>query len=351
MERPWALVTGANGFIGSRLVRLLIERGERVRAFVRAESDLRMLRGLPKDCFSLSVGDVQVEHTVYRALAGCDRMYHVAAAFKLWDRYPERILNPTIEGTRATLEAARKRKLRKVVVTSSVAALGVSHTPEPMDEEHEFNLQDPESYVEAKFEAEQVAIEMAEDGVPIVVVQPSTVVGPGDWKPTPSGTAIVRYLSSPSTLRLPITEGGVNIVDVDDVALGHLLAMDRGSIAERYIIGGDDLTFREIIETLSDLTDLALPGRTTGSGLAQLLGRVLEWRARSGGPEPIVTRRMVRDFAEAYAWVTSAKAEQELGYTHRPAREALARSVRWYLEKGYVSERAARRIRLELRST
>jgi dihydroflavonol-4-reductase len=278
-------------------------------------------------------------------------MYHVASNFKMWDRDPDQILEPAIEGTRATLSAARKRGLEKVVVTSSVAALGVSLEPEPMDEAHEFDLADPETYILSKYEAERVALEFADQGLPVVIVNPSGVMGPGDWKPTPTGQGIVSYLKLPPSLRMPVTDGGINVVDVEDVAMGHVLAMDKGRIGERYVLGGEDQTYTQLFETLSDLTGLAPPGRKLSSGMIELFGRLLELRARLFGGEPELTYRLARDFAFAYTWVTSEKAENELGYTYRPARETLARSVRWYLERGYVPERAARRVRLELRPT
>ncbi len=266
----------------------------------------------------------------------------------MWDSDPDRILKPAIEGTRATLEAAAKRKLQKIVVTSSVAALGVERKPESMDETHEFNLEDPETYIRSKYEAEQVALELATEGLPIVVVLPSGIVGPGDWKPTPTGASIVQYLKLSPAMRAPATEGGLNLVDVDDVVAGHMLAMDKGSVGERYILGGDNLTFEQMFSTLSELTGLA-PPRRIGRGMVSLAAFFMELNASLGGGEPMLTRRLARDFAFSYAWVTSEKAENDLGYKHRPAREALARSVRWYLEKGYVPDRAARRVRLELR--
>ncbi|MCA9599704.1 MAG: NAD-dependent epimerase/dehydratase family protein [Myxococcales bacterium] len=351
MSKPWVLVTGASGFIGARLVRALVERGERVKAFVRAGSSLKMLEDLPYDRCRLAVGDITISHTVYRALSECDRMYHVASNFQMWNTRPERILEPAIEGTRATLEAARRRGLEKIVVTSSVGALGTTQAPEPMDEGHEFNLRDPETYVLSKYEAERVALEAADDGLPVVVVLPAAVSGPGDWKPTPTGQGIVTYLKSSPAFRMPVPDGGLNIVDVDDVVDGHIRAMERGSIGERYILGGEDLTFRQMFETLSDLTGLAPPGGTASGGLVQLIGRLMELRARFGGRDPELTYRLARDYSTSYAWVTSERAEKELGYSHRPARETLARAVRWYLEHGYVPDKAARRVRLELRPT
>jgi len=348
MIEPWTLVTGASGFVGSRLVRALVERGERVKGFVRAGSSLKQLEGLPEDRFQLAFGDITAMHTVYRALSRCDRMYHVASNFKMWDSNPDNILKPAIEGTRATLEAAKKRKLSKVVVTSSTAALGSEPKPEPMDETHEFNLKDPETYIRSKHEAEQVAHEFAAEGLPVVMVLPSGIVGPGDWKPTPTGASIVQYLKLSPAMRAPVTEGGLNFVDVDDVVQGHMLAMDKGTVGERYVLGGDNVTFEQMFATLSALTGLAPPMRI-GQGWVSLAAALMELNANLGGGNPTVTRRMARDFAFSYVFVTSEKAENELGYTHRPAREALARSVRWYLEKGYVPDKAARRVRLELR--
>jgi dihydroflavonol-4-reductase len=349
MSESWTLVTGASGFVGSRLVRALVERGERVKAFVRAGSSLRQLADLPSDRCRLAVGDITVEHTVYRALAGCNRMYHVASNFKMWDPNPESILTPAIEGTRATLEAARRRGLDKIVVTSSVAALGTTSTPEPMDEEHEFNLTDPETYILSKYEAERVALEAAAEGLPIVIVLPSGIFGPGDWKPTPSGQGIVTYLKMPPSIRVPVTEGGVSIVDVDDVVSGHMAAMAKGRLGERYILGGQNVTFHQMFELLSEITGLAVPGSAVGPGLVQLVGWLMELHARWSGGDPSITRRLARDYALGYAWATSEKAERELGYTHRPARDTLSRAVRWYLENGYVPERAASRVRLEFR--
>jgi dihydroflavonol-4-reductase len=278
-------------------------------------------------------------------------MYHVASNFKMWDPEPDNILKPAVEGTRATLEAARRRGLEKIVVTSSVAALGVSLEPEPMDEEHEFNLAEPETYILSKYEAERVAMEYADEGLPVVVVNPSGIMGPGDWKPTPSGAGIVRYLKTPPTMKLPVTEGGINIVDVDDVVAGHIAAMEQGAIGERYILGGENVTYAQMFDTLSELTGLAPAGRVISPGLLELVGRAAELKSRMFGGDPLITYRLARDYGSAYTWVTSEKAESALGYAHRPARETLARSVRWYLEHGYVPDGAARRVRLELRPT
>ena len=347
----FTLVTGATGFLGSQLVRTLLERGESVKAFVRPGSNLAALSGYPSDRFKLAVGDIRIEQGVFAALANCKRMYHVAANFKMWDPDPSRIILPAVEGMRATLRAARARKLEKVVVTSSAGVLGTSADEQPMDETHEFNLSDPEAYFAAKVAADQVAAEFIAEGLPIVTVLPATIAGPGDWKPTPNGQLLLEYLKTPSTSHFPVSGGGINVVDVEDVALGHVLAMDRGVVAERYLLGGENLTFSQLFETLCDLTGLAEPSAPKSKGLLKFAGKLFELNARLRGGEPRITSRMANDYVDTFSYVTSKKAELLLGYRHRPAREALARSVRWFLANGYVPQPAASRVRLELRPT
>jgi dihydroflavonol-4-reductase len=345
MTERSVLVTGASGFIGARVVAALVDRGEHVKAFVRPGSNLAGLRALPEDRVHLAYGDVTVGHTVYRALAGCDRLIHTAANFSLWDRYPERILDPAITGTREVLDAARRRGVSKIVVTSSAGVLGTS--PESMDESHEFNLAEPETYVLAKYEADRVALEYAADGVPIVMVLPTFVYGPADYKPTPNGAGIVNYLKM-SAFRPPAPEGGLNVVDVDDVALGHVLALEKGALGERYILGGENLTYEQFFDGLSEITGLP-PPRPIGKQTLLLIAKLMELKARLRGGTPLVTTKLIRDYVGTNVWVTSEKAERELGYAHRPARQTLSRAVRWFLQQGRVPERAARRVRLELR--
>ena len=347
----FALVTGATGFLGSQLVRTLLERGESVKAFVRPGSNLAALSGYPRDRFKLAVGDIRIEQSVFAALANCTRLYHVAANFKMWDPEPSRIILPAVEGMRATLRAARARKLQKIVVTSSAGVLGTTAGEELMDETHEFNLADPEAYFAAKVAADKVASEFIAEGLPIVMALPATIAGPGDWKPTPNGQLLLEYLKTPSTSHFPVTGGGINVVDVEDVALGHALAMDRGVVGERYLLGGENLTFSKLFETLCDLTGLAEPSTPKSKGLMKLAGKLFELNARLRGGEPRITSRMANDYVDTFSFISSKKAELALGYRHRPAREALARSVRWFLANGYVPHKAASRVRLELRPT
>jgi dihydroflavonol-4-reductase len=347
-QQPYSLVTGANGFLGATLVRKLIERGERVKAFVRPETNLASLSGIPQDRMLLQVGDIMSASSIYRAMSNVDRIYHTAANFKLWAKDPQTIIRPAEQGTKILLSAAKARGIEKLVVTSSVAVLGTTQDEE-MDETHELNLTDPEAYILAKVKQAEVVDEAVEDGQPIVSVLPGTIAGPGDRKPTPNGQTLLRYLKHSPSLRFPIVPGGLNIVDVEDVALGHILAMEKGVVGQKYILGGENLTFSQIFETLADITGLAEPGKPTSPGLARLVGSVWELSARLRGGEPLVTSRIARDYVGANVWVTSHKAEAELGYTHRSAREALSRGVRWFLDNGYVSEQAASRVRLELR--
>jgi len=236
--------------------------------------------------------------------------------------------------------------IQKVVVTSSVAAIGAGRGGEVLDETSEWKLEDSEQYVVAKRRAEEVALEAAKD-LPIVVVNPAGVFGPGDARPTPSGTLIVRYLNWTAPIPFPGSPGGISVVDVDDVARGHLLAMEKGRVGERYILGGENLTITKIIETMSELTGLRGPGREPAKGLAMMLGTLMETWARIAGGEPEVTYKMARDFFDAGFWVKSDKAKNELGYTLRPARKTLARAIRWYLDQGYVAKDIAKEIRYD----
>jgi dihydroflavonol-4-reductase len=343
-----ALVTGATGFLGSRLVRLLVARGERVKILARPGSSLRGLGDLPAGSVTVAHGDILIEHEVFRALAGCDRLYHVAAVFKMWSSRPSDILDGAIEGTRATLEAARKRGVAKIVVTSSTAAVGVSDKPEPMDEDTPFNLEGSETYIVAKWRAEQVALEYAAAGLPVVVVNPSGIVGPGDWKPTPTGAGILQFLNWGWPLRFPTSEGGLNLVDVDDVAAGHVGAMEKGRVGERYILSGENVTYEQMFSLLAQVSGLRMPGTKVGRDMAMVGGAFMELAARLSGGDPALTRKLARDYVGRYVWVTSDKAGRELGYQARGARAALLRSAKWYLYNGYVEDDLVRRIHLDL---
>jgi len=344
------LVTGASGFLGSRLVKQLVAQGHHVKALVRPGAVLKALTGIPPERMKLVYGDVMVVSTVYQALASCDRLYHVAANFSMWSTCPETIIAPAVQGTRAVLEAAELRGLERIVVTSSCAVLGASDEPTVLDETHHFNLKMPEIYVNAKRRAKELVDQAVAKGAPIVTVMPSVLFGPGDWKPTPNGGALLWYLKNSPDFRVPVPSGGINVADVDDVALGHILAMERGRIGEPYILGGQDVTFVELVKLLAEMTGLAQPGPILGRRVMSVAGALAETWARFTDQSPLVTRRTASSRVGRYLYVSSGKAERELGYMRRSLRETMDRSIRWYLKNRYLSEQQVRRIWLELRA-
>lgn len=348
--KPSILVTGASGFLGSRLVKQLVARGERVKGLVRPGAKLDMLRGLPEDSFQLAYGDVLIDHSIYRALAGCDRLFHIAGNFSLWAPNPEAIMAPAVRGTENVLGAAKRRSIARIVVTSSIGVLGTSDGPNVIDETHDFNVEDPDTYYLSKVRAEAVVAEAAQAGLPVVSVLPAAVFGPGDWKPTPNGRLLLNYLQRSPDFRVPVFECGLNVVDVDDVAMGHVLAMEKGVVGEKYILGGDNVTMERLFSTLSDMTGLAAPGKQVGRVALGICAALLEIQARWTGQAPLFTRRMIRHRVNKYLWISSAKAERELGYRYRPLKETLDRAIRWFLRNGYLTEHQARRIWLELRT-
>src|SRR5690606_37663728 len=233
---------------------------------------------------------------VFAALSGCDRLYHVAATYSLDERRKGEILADAKGGAEATLEAARRAGLRKIVMTSSTATLGASADQALHDESSRFNLDDPNAYSQAKWEAENVALGYAERGLPVVIVNPAVILGPGDWKPTPGGRRLVTYLGYSPSFRVPFMPGGFSYVDVDDVAQGHLAAMDKGIVGQRYILGGENLSEKELYQLLSDVTGLAEPGDEVSRGKAEILATVAELVSRFNGQPPLLTRKFVRNY-------------------------------------------------------
>ncbi len=349
MSSNWTLVTGANGFLGARLVRRLVERGQRVKALVRAGADLSSLADLPSDKVRIAVGDCRYEHRVYAALRECDTMYHVASTHSMNEQNRRRIFEDAIDGTEATLEAARRAGISKIVVTSSAATLGTSEKPEPLDEESSFDPTFTTSYVEAKCKAERISRDRAALGQPIVLVNPSVVVGPGDFRPTPMGAQIISYLNLSPSFKVPVMPGGFGFVDVDDVADGHIFAMDKGRVGERYVLASENFDFRAFYQLLSDITGLSEPGDQISRGQADFMATIEELKSWWSGRSPLVTRKMVETYYGKYVFVSSDKAKNELGFSPRPVRQALTRACHHFLDHGFVDQRAARRARLELR--
>jgi len=332
-----ALVTGASGFLGSHVARLLAARGDKVLALVRPSSDLRSLRGLAVEPVT---GDLRDTASLARALAGVDTVFHVAADYRLWAANPGEIYESNVGGTRNLLQATRRAGVKKFVHTSSVATVAV-HRPGPLpDEDVDARLEEMIGhYKRSKFLAEQEAMQAAAQGDPVVVVNPTTPVGPGDWKPTPTGQLIVDFLNG----RMPAyVETGLNVVAVEDAAHGHLLAADRGQAGRRYILGGRNMTMREILQALARATGRRAPRVRLPHAVALAAAYADTAWSRLRGRAPRIPVEGVR-MSRHRMFVDASRAPRELGFVAGPAEEALARAVRWYEENGYVAARGSSR--------
>ncbi len=326
------LVTGATGFVGSAVVRALLEKGRSVRVLVRDGSDRRNIEGLDVDVVR---GDLTDRASLERAMKGCTELYHVAADYRLWVPRPKAMYEANEAGTRHIMEAALSAGIRRIVYTSSVATLGLNSDGTPADENTPSRLSDMIGhYKRSKFLAEEeVKRLIREEGLQAVIVNPSTPIGPRDIKPTPTGRLIVNALAG----KMPAyVDTGLNIVHVDDVARGHLLAMERGEVGERYILGGENLTLSEILGRLAAIAHIKPPRVRLPHGLVMPLAHAAEaWARLSGAKDPMLTRDGVK-MARKYMFFSSAKAEKKLGYRPRPADEALRDAVKWFQDNNYV---------------
>jgi dihydroflavonol-4-reductase len=335
-----AFVTGATGFLGSHVARVLAEEGADLRLLVRPTSDLRNLDGLKADRVT---GDLRDPASIEKALAGCDVVFHVAADYRLWVRDPAEMYRSNVEGTRAVLEAARKQGVRRVVYTSSVATMGFSSIRGNVADDVTNNVADENSpvsladmighYKRSKFMAEQAAFEAAKSGVDVVVVNPSTPIGERDIKPTPTGRIVVDFLKR----KFPAyVETGLNLVDATECARGHVRALEKGRRGERYILGGENLTLKQILDRLGAITGLKSPTVKLPYGFALATAVVDEMvTGRILGREPRATIDAVR-MGRKMMFVSSAKAERELGWRTTSVDGALQRSVNWFQANGYA---------------
>lgn len=326
------LVTGATGFVGAALARRLIALGtDDVRVLVRPTSDRRNLEGLD---VQIVVGDVTDEASVRAAARGCRGAFHVAADYRMWARRPQDLFRTNVDGTRAVLLAAADAGAERIVHTSSVATLGLP-AGGVGDESTPVSYADMiGAYKQSKYRAEEEASRLvAEKRLPVVIVNPSTPIGPGDAKPTPTGRMVVEAASG----RMPVyVETGLNVAHVDDVADGHILAYRKGRIGERYVLGGDNLSLREILEAIARIRGRRGPWGRIPHGVVLPIAFAAEaWSRLIGGGEPFATVDGIR-LARKTMFFSSAKAERELGYQHRPAPQALADAVEWYREHGYL---------------
>ncbi len=319
-----AFVTGGTGFIGANLVRALLARGIAVRALVRSGSDRRNLAGLEIETV---VGDLRDPASLRRAMRGCELVFHVAALYSFWVRPRKLIYEVNVGGTRNVLQAAWENRVERVVYTSSVAALGLREDGQPADEETPV---DPRKiigdYKKSKYLAQEVALEYARRGLPVVIVNPTFPVGAYDIKPTPTGQVILDFLRG----RMPAyLDTGMNVVAAADVAQGHILAAERGRPGEKYILGGENLTMRELLQLLSDITGLPAPRWRLPYWPILALSYLNAGICRLTGTTPRMTPETVK-MSRHYMFFSPRKAVEELGLPQTPAREALEVAVDWF---------------------
>lgn len=324
-------ITGGTGFVGGAVARSLLEAGHSVRALVRPGADTRQLDGLPVERIS---GDLSDADALRRGIAGCKWVFHVAALYAYWGYSWEEFHQTNMEGTRRVLEIAGQENVPRIVYTSSIAALGIPEDGSPGDEETPVTVDDMiGSYKRSKFLAEQVALQFARQGLPVVIVNPAAPVGVGDHKPTQTGKMIVDFLNG----RMPAyVDTGLTIVDVEDVARGHLLAAERGRIGERYILGGENLTLKQVLDILAEVSGRP-PVRVRIPRLIALLWAYVDTTIARLNPRytPSATPDAVR-VSSKREYFSSAKATRELGYQFIPARQALQKAVAWYRANGYT---------------
>jgi dihydroflavonol-4-reductase len=327
-----AFVTGGTGFVGGAVVRKLVEAGKEVRALVRPGADTQQLDGLTVQMVEGDLGDVE---SLQRGVAGCDWVFHVAALYSYWGHSWEEFYQSNVEGTRRVLEAAREAQVSRIVHTSSIAVLGIPKDGSPGAEETPVSLDDMIGYYKrSKFLAEEAAREFARQGLPVVIVNPAAPVGVGDHKPTATGKMILDFINGKMPAYVDTT---LTVVDVDDVAEGHLLAAERGHIGERYILGGEILTLKQILDILAEVSSrpkarFRIP-HAVAFGWAYLdvaLARLMPSYTPMATPEKVRISMRGEHF-------DSGKAMRELGFTPGPAREALRKAVEWYREHGYVT--------------
>lgn len=320
------LITGATGFVGWHVARRLLGRGEAVRALVRDPARLRDLEGA-----EAVVGDLRDRASVERAVAGCGVVYHVAADYRLWTKEPEEMFRSNVDGTRGLLEAARRAGVERFVYTSTVGCIGIP-SGGLGDENSAVRLEEMAGpYKRSKFLAEREALKFASEGFPVVIVNPTAPVGDHDFKPTPTGRIVVDFVRGAMPAFL---DTGLNVVDVCDIAEGHLSACERGRVGERYILGAENLTLQQIFSALSEIAGRPAPKLRIPYTVAYAAGVVSTAWAGIAGTEPRAPLDGVR-MARKKMWVRHDKAAKELGFSPGPARAALQRAVQWFCANHY----------------
>jgi dihydroflavonol-4-reductase len=331
------LVTGAAGFLGSHVARQLVARGETVRVLVRASSSNRAIADLPLEYVT---GDLRDQASLQRAMQGVQKVFHVAADYRLWAKNPQDIYDSNVGGTKNLLAAAKNAGIERLIYTSTVATIAVDR-PQVPNEFTDSRLDEMIGhYKRSKWIAEQEVLRAARDGFPAVVAMPTTPVGPWDWKPTPTGKIIVDFLNG----KMPgYVETGLNFVGVEDCAAGHLLVAEKGRIGERYLLGAENLTLKQVLDLLARLTGLPAPSFKIPHAVALGVAYAETAFSRLIGREPQIPVEGVK-IAQHLMFVECKRAQEELGFPPESVADAFGRAVRWYGENGYISERRIKRM-------
>lgn len=327
------LVTGATGFIGSTVVRELLKEGAEVRVTLREDSDTRNIDGLDVERVH---GDTRDRESMRAALGGCDTLYHVAAYFAHWSLNRDLFYEVNVEGTRIVLEEALAAGLEKVVYTSSSSAIGSHGAGNLVDEDAQFNLWNTgDHYSISKYLAEVEAMKVFDKGLPVVMVNPTLVIGVGDIKPTPSGKLIVDIVNGDMPGYI---DGAINIIDVEDVARGHLLAASRGKIGERYLLGNENVTVGDFFSLVAEVAGVKPPRLKLPYGIALLLGHIFAAQARITKKAPVISVSQVKigNMGEHF---DNTKAVSELGLPLTPIRTTVENTIAWFTENGYIRRR------------
>ena len=329
------LVTGASGFLGSHVARQLVTCGEDVRVLMRASSTNRAIADLSLEYVT---GDLRDPASLDRAMKGAKRVFHVAADYRLWAKRPKEIYHSNVGGTRNLLEAARRAGVEQLIYTSTVATVAVDRLQLPNESTNAMLDEMVGHYKRSKWLAEKEALNAAKSGLPVIVAMPTTPIGPWDWKPTPTGKIILDFLNG----RMPgYVETGLNFVGVEECAAGHLLVAEKGKVGERYLLGGENLTLKAMLDALSKITGLSAPRLKIPHGLALGVAYANTVFSRLIGREPGIPIEGVK-IARHMMFVDCSRAQRELGFQPGPVAAALERAVRWYETNGYIAKGRAK---------
>jgi len=333
------LVTGAAGFLGSHVTRQLVARGENVRVLMRPSSNNRAISDLSLEYVT---GDLRDPASLERAMKDVNRVFHVAADYRLWAKHSQEIYDSNVGGTKNLLAATKNAGVEQLIYTSTVATIAVDR-PELPNETTDAQLEEMIGhYKRSKWMAEQEVLRSAREGFPAIVAMPTTPVGPWDWKPTPTGKIILDFLNG----RMPgYVETGLNFVGVEECAAGHLLVSERGKIGERYLLGAENLTLKDLLDTLAKITGLPAPSMKIPHGVALSVAYVESAFSRLIGKEPQIPVEGVK-IAQHKMFVDCSRAERELGFQSQPVAAALERAVRWYQVNGYVKAGRVKKMKL-----